>query len=292
MAGESNALPAEQSRPGRALPHGAWDCHAHVFGPYERFPLASERSYTPPPAPFESYVAMLDRVGFAHGVLVHPSAYGADHAAMLDALDRTGTRLRGTAVVTEKITDAELEAMHRRGVRALRFVETSGVAGQRYVGAVGLDQYPGLARRMQDLGWHAEIWATCETIVAAAPKLLELGIPLVLDHMGRFEVEKGTQDQAFQGLLRLVAEGNAWVKMTPARNSKRFPDYEDVRPFHDALLRANPERLIWGSDWPYLRMGEATPDAGHLLDLLDEWAGDETLRRKILADNPARLYGL
>jgi predicted TIM-barrel fold metal-dependent hydrolase len=291
MPPAANPAPAAQSRPKRPLPPGAWDCHTHIFGPYERFALAAERSYTPPPAPVEDYLAMLDRVGLAHGVLVHPSAYGLNHEALLDALERAGSRLRGTAVATSAITDAELEAMHRRGVRALRFVETGGPGGQRFAGAVGLDEFPPLAPRMKALGWHAQIWATCDTVMSGGAGMFEFEVPLVLDHMARFDVARGVQDAAFQGLLHSIAEGSVWVKMTPARNSKRFPDYEDVRPFHDALVRANPDRLLWGSDWPYLRMGEATPDAGHLLDLLDNWCGDETLRRKILADNPARLYG-
>ena len=285
-------MPNEQSRPQWELPPGAWDCHAHVFGPYERFPLASERSYTPPPAPFEAYIAMLDRMGLDHGVLVHPSAYGLDHLALLDALDRAGTRLRGTAVATAEVTDTELAAMHRKGVRALRFVETSIAGGQRFSGAVGLDEFPALAPRMKELGWHAQIWTTCDTIVAAAPMLLAHGLPLVLDHMARFDTARGTMDTAFRGVLRLLIEGKVWVKMIPARNSTHFPDYNDVRPFHDALVRANSNRLIWGSDWPYLRMGDATPDAGHLLDLHHAWCRDETLCRKILVDNPARLYGV
>ena len=285
-------MPAEQTRPKRALPPGAWDCHTHVFGPYARFPLAAERSYTPPEATLEDYLAMLDRMGLAHGVLVHPSAYGLDHAALYDALERAGTRLRGTDVATAATPEAEFARMHRYGVRALRFVETGGAGGQRFVGAVGLAELPRLAPRMKELGWHAQLWVTCDAVMAAAPALLALGVPLVLDHMARFEVERGVQDPAFQGLLALVAEGRVWVKMTPARNSKRFPDYADVRPFHDALARANPEQLIWGSDWPYLRMGDATPDAGHLLDLLDAWCGDDALCRKILVENPARLYGV
>ena len=269
-------MPAAQSPPKRPLPPGAWDCHAHVFGPYERFPLATERSYTPSPAPLDAYLTMLDRVGLSHGVLVHPSAYGLNHEALLDALERAGSRLRGTAVATSAVTDAELAAMHRRGVRALRFVETGGTGGQRFAGAVGLDEFQGLAPRLKELGWHAQLWATCDTIMAAAPMLLASGIPLVLDHMARFEVARGVQDAAFQELLRLLAGGSLWVKMTPARNSKRFPDYEDVRPFHDELVRVNPDRLLWGSDWPYLRMAEATPDAGHLLDVLGSWCSDDT----------------
>ncbi|MBI3374865.1 MAG: amidohydrolase family protein [Betaproteobacteria bacterium] len=284
--------PPNQSPPKRALPAGAWDCHTHIFGPYERFPLAAERSYTPPPAPVEVYLAMLDRVGLARGVLVHPSAYGLNHEALLDALDRAGSRLRGTAVATSAVTDAELAAMHRRGVRALRFVDAGAPSGGRFAGAVGLDEFSSLAPRLKELGWHAQFWATCDTVIAAAPMLLASGIPLVLDHMARFDVTRGVQDAAFQELLELLTGGSVWVKMSPARNSKLFPDFEDVRPFHDALARTNPDRLLWGSDWPYLRMGEATPDAGHLLDLLDFWCGEDGLRHKILVDNPARLYGI
>lgn len=276
----------------RKLPPGAWDCHAHVFGPYERFPLASERSYTPPPAPLEAYLAMLDRVGLAHGVLVHPSAYGSDHAALLDALERTGSRLRGTAVATAEVSDAQLASQHRAGVRALRFVETGGPGGQRFAGSVGIDEFPILAPRMKALGWHAQFWLTCEQFAAAAPRLLAFGIPLVVDHMGRFDVTRTPGDPAFAALLKLVAQAKVWVKLTPARNSKRFPNYEDVRPFHDALIRANPERLIWGSDWPFLRMGDATPDPAHLLDLLGEWTGDDALLTRILVTNPRTLYGL
>jgi len=285
-------IPADQTRPKRPLPPGAWDCHTHVFGPYAHFPLAAERSYTPPEATIDSHREMLDRAGLAHCVLVHPSAYGLDHAAILDALEKSGGRLRGTAVATAEVSDKQLAAMHRHGVRALRFVETGSALGQRFAGAVGLEEFPRLAPRMKALGWHAQLWANCATITAAAPALLGHGIPLVLDHMGRFDVARGVEDSAFQTLLGLVREGGVWVKMTPARNSKRFPDYADVRPFHDALVGANPDRLLWGSDWPYLRMGEATPAIGHLLDLLDDWCGDEPLRRKILVDNPAQLYCL
>ena len=284
-------MPAEQTKPRAALPPGAWDCHTHIFGPYERFPLAAERSYTPPEAPLEAYLAMLDRVGCAHGVLVQPTAYGIHHAALLDALDRAAGRLRGTAVATAAITDRELESMHRSGVRALRFIE-AGAGVPNYAGAVGFDALPALAPRLRALGWHAQVWAPLEVIVADAERLLSGGLLLVLDHMGRFEVERGVHDSAFRNLLALLAEGRVWVKLTPQRNSKRFPGYEDLRPFHDALARANPERLIWGSDWPYLRMGDATPDAGQLLDLLDAWCGDAALCRKVLADNPARLYGV
>jgi 2-pyrone-4,6-dicarboxylate lactonase len=177
--------PRTPSAPRRPPPPGACDCHAHVFGPFDRFPLAAERSYTPPLAPGEAHFAMLDRVGLAHGVVVHGTAHGPDCGAMLDALDRAGTRLRGVAVATVGVSDAELESMRRRGVRALRFTEVPAPAGKgQYKGAVGFDELVKLAPRMRALGLHAEIWTRCDDFVAAAPRLLRLGLRVVVDHMG------------------------------------------------------------------------------------------------------------
>ena len=277
--------------PKRPLPPGACDTHAHVFGPYERFPLAPERSYTPPQAPFEAYIGMLDRVGFSRGVLVHPSAYGLDCSAMLDALGRARSRLRGIAVIDASVADAQLATMHEAGVCGVRFSETSGAVGQKFAGSVGLDAFDALAPRLRELGWHAQIWIECGALVEAAPRLLRAGVPLVFDHMGRFDVTRGTKDAAFQRLLRLLADGGVWVKLSAPRNSKQFPDYADVRPFHDALIDANPDRLLWGSDWPFLRMGDRTPKVGYLVDLFEAWIGDDALRRKILVANAAALYG-
>lgn len=265
-----------------------WDCHTHVFGPYERFPLAAERSYTPPEAPLEAYLAHLERIGLAHGVLVQPSAYGFDHSCLLDALSRSDGRLRGTGVADRSVKDSALERLSKGGVRALRFIETGGPGGQRFAGAVGIEELPHLAPRMKALGMHAEFWLTCEFFISHADRILKSGLTIVLDHMGRFDVARGAQDKAFQALVALVREGRVWVKMTPQRNSKQFPDYADVRPFFDALLTANPDVLIWGSDWPYLRMNEATPDATHLLHLLETWTGNRG--QTPILSNAGRLY--
>jgi 2-pyrone-4,6-dicarboxylate lactonase len=280
----------EPAPPMRPLPALACDAHAHVFGPYARFPLSGERSYSPPEAPLETYLAMLERVGFRRGVLVHASAYGADCSALLDGLGRGGSRLRGIAVATAQTSEAELETMQRLGVRGLRFTHFDDPAVQaRFKGSVGFDDLARLAPRMQAHGLHAQIWSDADTIAAAAARLLALGVPLVLDHMGRFEVERGTEHRAFQTLLGLLREGRIWVKLSANRNAKR-PDYADVRPFHDALLRANPAQLLWGSDWPFLGMADATPHVGQLVDLLHEWTTDAGLRERILVANPAELY--
>jgi predicted TIM-barrel fold metal-dependent hydrolase len=282
---------AEQSAPRHAPPSGACDCHAHVFGPFDRFPPAPERSYDPPLATAEMYRDVLDRCDLARGVLVQPSAYGRDNGALLHALDTFGDRLRGVAVKDVDVSDAELGDMHARGVRALRFTEVTRL-GHRFGGSVGFAALETLAPRLRALGWHAKLYARIDRIAAALPALTRLGVPLVIDHMGQFGPgERGADDPDVQSVIRHLADGRIWVKLSAFRNSGRLPDCDDVRAFHDAFLRANPDQVIWGSDWPYVNMGDRAPDLGKLLDVLTTWTPGEALRRKILVDNPVRLYG-
>lgn len=288
---DARPVPRMPSRPANPMPAGACDAHAHVFGSSERFPLALASSYAPPQAPFELYREMLDRIGADRGVLVQPAPYGTDAAALTDALRRGEGRLRGIAVATAAIGDPELEALNAAGVRGLRFVEMRDLSGNRFNGSVGLDELPGLAPRMRELGWHAQVWGRCDDVAARLPNLVALGVPLVLDHMGVPQVEEGPAGPSFRTLLSLVSEGRVWVKLSVCRVSQRAPDYDDARPFHDALVAANPDRLLWGSDWPFVRMGDRSPDVGRLVDLFFTWVGDETLRRTILVNNPAAIYG-
>jgi predicted TIM-barrel fold metal-dependent hydrolase len=278
--------------PRKALPSGSCDTHAHVFGPYERFPLADPRPYTPGPAPKGDYLAMLNAAGFDRGVLVHGGANGWDHRAMLDAIASAPGRLRGIGVLPGSASDSDLSALGAGGVRGLRFTEVAGpTASQNFAGRVGFDALYELAPRLRELGWQAVIWANADALASACDSLRKLELPLVIDHLGYFDVTRGVNDAAFQSLLSLVRDGVAWVKLTAFRNSKGVAHYADVRPFHDALVRANPERLLWGSDWPFLGMSANRPDVGRLLDLLDEWLGDDSVRDKILVTNPAVLYG-
>jgi 2-pyrone-4,6-dicarboxylate lactonase len=283
------AMPSAPSFP---LPPDACDAHAHIFGPYASFPLAGARSYSPPEAPLEAYLDMLDRVGFARGVLVHASAYGLDCSLLIDALKRAGSRLRGVAVAAGNCGDAELASMQRHGVRGLRFTQFDDPAvAARFKGSVGFDQLEQLGPRLRRLGLHAQLWSDAGTFARASRDLLALDVPLCLDHMSHYDVARGTQDPAFQTVLGLVREGRIWVKMSVNRNTKQLPGCEDVRPFHDALVNANPARLVWGSDWPYLGMGDQSPDVGVLLNLFDRWTPDRALRHQILVANPAALYG-
>jgi len=285
-------LPRMPTKPPRMLPRGAADCHAHVFGPYERFPFSEPLRYAAPLTPLPVYLQMLAGTGMERGVLIQPAPYGKDPGALLDALRREPERLRGIAVADASVSDERLSEMNRAGVRGLRFVEMPDPSGSgRYRGSIGVDQLVPLAPRMKALGWHAALWAKCEDLPKILPPLLPLGIEIVIDHMGWLETGRGVSDPRFMALVALLKEGRIWMKLSACRNSKSFPGYEDLLPFHDAFLRANPDRLLWGSDWPFVRMGALTPDPSHLVDLFHAWVPDEGLRKKILVDNPAALYG-
>jgi predicted TIM-barrel fold metal-dependent hydrolase len=263
-----------------------------VFGPASRFPYGEDRSYTPPDAPLEKYLHMLDTLGFARGGLVQGSAHGRDNSAMLDALARHPDRLRGVAVADETVPVAELKRWADLGIRALRFNHFFRGGQLHYRGGVTLENAKRLAPVMKDLGWHMQLWIDVKDLPDTVPVLKSIGLPVVIDHMGRTDARAGTGTAGFQSLVRLLGDGGCWVKMSGAhRLSTRAPDYPDARPFHEALIRANPDRLIWGTDWPHPRIEGEMPNAGRLLDLFNEWTPDETVRWKILVDNPARLYG-
>jgi len=232
---------------------------------------------------------MLDQVGMTRGVLVQAVAHGTDCGALLNALERDPEHLRGVALLPPDVTDAQLQAMHQRGVRAARFFSRPVPGLSDAVGLLVLER---LAPKLAQLGWHAEISAPCADLEAIVARLMPLGLPLVIDHMGHLDVSLGVEHHSFQTLLRLLETGRKiWLKLIAYRLSSRYPDYEDMEPFHRALLAANPERLVWGSDWPHVHMTHNMPDDGHLLDLFEQWTPNEGLRRQILVHNPARLYG-
>ncbi len=285
--------PREPTKPQFPPPLGACDTHAHVFGPASRFPYAEDRSYTPPDAPLAKYLGMLDAVGFTRGVLVQGSAHGQDNAAMLDALAREPARLRGVAVADATIAPAELRRWHEAGVRGLRFNHFFRGGALHYRGGVPLEAAKTLAPVMADLGWHLQLWIDVKDLPDTIPVLRDIGLPVVIDHMGRTDARAGTNTPGFQSLLRLVGDGGCWVKVSGAhRLSQQAPHYEEARPFHEALVRANPERLVWGSDWPHPRIEGEMPDAGRLFDLFHAWTPDDATRQRILVANPAQLYGL
>jgi predicted TIM-barrel fold metal-dependent hydrolase len=284
--------PREVTRPKVPPPPNACDTHAHVFGPADRFPYADDRSYTPPDAPLAKYLGMLDTIGFARGVLVQGSAHGHDNSAMLDALARRPDRLRGVAVADENVTPQTLRQWNKTGVRGLRFNHFFRGGQLHYRGGVPLTVAQKHASVMAELGWHLQLWIDVKDLPDTIPALKRIGLPVVIDHMGRTDARAGTGTAGFTSLLRCVGEGWCWTKLSGAhRLSLNAPDYPDARPFHEALVKANRERLVWGGDWPHPRVEGEMPDAGHLFELFQQWTPDEATRARVLVANPAKLYG-
>jgi 2-pyrone-4,6-dicarboxylate lactonase len=275
---------------GGPLPPGACDAHTHVFADPKAFPFAGAAGYAPPSAPYAMHRAMLDAAGLTHGVLIQPAPYADDHRAMLDALAQSGGRLRGVGLISSGMSDDGLATLTCGGIRGARFVEARLPDGSRYAGSVGFDQFPALASRLREHRLHIEAWSTIEDLLSALPLFESAGLPVVLDHMGGFDPAKGIGDRGFQSLLDLVRDARVWVKLTLSRRSSQRPGFAELRAFHDALVKANPDRLLWGSDWPFVRMDDP-PSVEALLDLFTGWVDDAGLRRAILVDNPARLYG-
>ena len=277
-----------------ALPSGACDSHAHVFGPYAQFPLAEDRSYTPAEHPGAAFIAHLDRLGLTRGVLVTGSASGTDNGAVLAALSQYPGRLRGIAVPQADTTDAELDRWHAAGIRGVRVNLFQRNGHAVYRNGVGIEVLEALAPRIAERGWHAQIWIHAPDLVQLAPRLLRLGLPLVIDHMGRMAASRGVDDPGFRTLCSLLADERAWTKISGAdRNTGIGPPYTDIDPFAKALLQANAQRVVWGTDWPHINYFEAqqVPDDGALVNLLARWLPDEALRQRVLVDNPAALYG-
>lgn len=291
MSEFETVMPKMPSSPRNKLPEGAADCHTHVFGPYDRYPLVNPTSYAPPEAPVERHLEMLDTVGNRYAVLVQPAAYGVDTSLMRNAISAAGGRLRGIAIGGSELDASTIAGMDAAGIRGLRFVDMLDNAGKPFVGAVSALEVVEMGGRMADAGWHPELWARVEQHVEVIPRLIPFGMPIVLDHMGGIDPSRGVDDPSFQKLLRFVGDGHVWVKTSLCRQSVAYPAYSELRPFHDALLAANPERLLWASDWPYLAMGDASPDVGVMIDLVHEWVPGAAERQRIFVDNPGQIYG-
>ncbi|PZU06477.1 amidohydrolase [Sphingomonas sp.] len=278
-------------RPAKPLPDGAWDCHAHVFGPFDRFPLDPACRYTPPLATADDHRAMLDAAGFANGMLVHASACGYDNRATLDAVARSNGRIGAIGVVSPEIDDDTLAAMKRGGMRGLRFTKAGPrTSDDPWPGVLDLPDFAVLAPRLREHGLTAHVFAPCAALVGMADQFRSTAIPIVFDHMGQPDVAAGTEDPTFRSFVAMVGDGPFAVKLTPGRLSTAFPDYDDVRPFHDALIEAVADRLIFGSDWPFLGQMARAPDVAAMVDLFDRWTPDESIRRAVFVDTPTAFF--
>lgn len=286
---------ARPSRPRFRLPPDAVDAHCHVFGPGAVFPYAPARKYTPCDAPKETLFALRDHLGFTRNVIVQASCHGTDNRALVDALAAAGTRARGVAVVAPDVADAELARLDRAGVRGVRFNFI-----KRLVDPAPRDVLTRLAQRIASLGWHVVVYFEARDLPGLETFLGSLPVPVVIDHMGRPDVTQPVDGAEFTRLVRLLeTHPDIWVKVTcperlsrsgpPAVNGEAQP-YRDVVPFARRLVERFPDRVLWGTDWPHPNLKQHMPDDGLLVDFIPAIATSAALQRKLLVDNPARLY--
>jgi predicted TIM-barrel fold metal-dependent hydrolase len=285
------------------VPRGACDCHVHVFGDPARFPFAEKRVYTPPQASVEQLLELQRDLHLDRVVVVQPSVYGADNACTIDAVRQMGARARGVAVIDKATSRKALEEMAAAGIRGVRLnLETNTVG--RFDPADAKAVLDATAEQIRGLGWHVQIYTRTSVIAALKEHLAGMPFPVVADHFGRGNPTQGPSQPDFAALLDLVRSGAVYVKISGAyRISENAPDFADATPLAQALVAANPDRIVWGTDWPHPNsdygrgkpLTEISPpfpiDDGLLLNQLPKWVPDAALRKKILVDNPARLYG-
>jgi predicted TIM-barrel fold metal-dependent hydrolase len=269
------------------VPALACDAHCHVFGPAAIFPYAPNRAYTPQDAPRDRLAALHGVLRIERAVIVQASCHGTDNRAMLDAIAHSGGRYRGVAIVDESFGDADYATLHEAGIRGVRFNFVRHLGGMPDIKVVR-----DVVQRVRPLGWHLIVHLDAVDIVELSSVLRSLPVPFVIDHMGRVKASAGIDQVPFRALLDLLQAENCWVKVCGAeRVSATGPPFHDAVPFARALVETAPDRVLWGTDWPHPNVGRFMPNDGDLVDLLPLIAPDEASRRKLLVENPARLYG-
>src|SRR3984893_18523493 len=283
------------------IPAGACDCHTHIHGDPAKFPFFSGRVYTPELASPEEMTALHKALHIERVVIVTPSVYGTDNSAALFGMKARGATARGVAVIDDKTPETDLDAMGQAGIRGIRLnLATGGVNDP----SVGRPRFQAAVDRVKARSWHVQLFTRLAMISAIRDLVLSSPVPVVFDHIGGAQADLGVGQPGFSDLLELVKSGKAYVKISGAyRASKLAPDYPDAAPRARALIAANADRIVWGTDWPHpdsvtppgRHVTDVTPllqiDDGALLNQLPVWAPDAATRKKILVDNPARLYG-
>jgi predicted TIM-barrel fold metal-dependent hydrolase len=282
------------------VPAGACDCHTHIHGDPEKFPFFAGRVYTPELASPEEMSALHKALQIERVVIVTPSIYGTDNSATLFGMMARGATARGVAVIDDKTSEADLDAMGQAGIRGIRLnLATGGVNDP----AVGRPRFQAAIERVKARGWHVQLFTNLAMISAIKDLVAASPVPVVFDHFGGAQAGLGVEQPGFADLAELVKTGKAYVKISGAyRASKLGPDYADAAPLARALIAANSDRIVWGTDWPHpdsvtppgRKTTDVTPlfqiDDGRLLNQLAVWAPDAAIRKKILVDNPAQLY--
>jgi predicted TIM-barrel fold metal-dependent hydrolase len=282
-----------------AVPEGACDCHVHTFDP-KHFPFSPARPYTPEPVSVEELRSLHSALHMSRVIVVQTTVYGTDNAGALDAMKKLGARARGVAVIDEKTPDSALDEMDRAGIRGIRLnLETAGETDP----AIGRKRFQAAVERIKNRKWHIQIYARLSVIEGIKDQVAAAPMPVVFDHFAGTPAAPGVEQPGLNSLLGMLKNGKAYVKISaPYRSSSNAPDYPDVAAIAKAMIAANPQRILWGSDWPHPGLpvpgrsnAEITPffqiDDGQILNLLPKWVPDAATRKTILVENPAKLYG-
>ena len=278
------ALFARRRKPNFKPPPGATDAHCHVFGPADKFPYAPGRSYTPADAPKEMLRALHDHLGLERTVIVQASCHGSDNAAMLDAIAANPKRTRGVAIVDDSFTDADYDRLHQGGVRGVRFNFVKHLGG-----APDMNVFARVIDRVRTRGWHVVLHLDAPDIVPLTPMIRALPLVFMIDHMGRVPAAAGPDQAPLKALLELAKLPNCWIKVAGAERIS-MPPYAGAVPIARKIVEALPDRVLWGTDFPHPNATHEADEAD-LIDLIPQYAPDPLAQKRLLVDNPARLYG-
>ena len=293
-------LGVEHDQPTFIMPPLSCDCHTHVFGPGNRFPLSPNRTYTPDDASIENLLELHQLLGIERVVIVHPSPYGSDNACTVDAVRRIGKSARGVAVIDAGTRQKQLHEMHESGIRGVRInLETSGIHDPAFAEKTLV----GTAKQIEGLGWHIQIFSNLAVVAGLEDRIRNLGIPIVIDHFGGAKAALGNTQENFDTLLTLVQAQKVWVKLSAPYRVSTVVDYADVAWLAKDLISANENQMLWGSDWPHpgglpgkpRKIGTIEPfrplNDGKILNHFASWVNNPSVLKKILVDNPEKLYG-
>ena len=285
---KTTAPPDPNTRKPRFTPPPlACDAHCHIFGPGSKFPYAKDAAYEPPDSPFEALQKLHSILGIQRAVIVHASCHGSDMRATLDGIARSKGAYRGTAIIDEKYTEKDFQRMHDGGIRAVRFNFVKHLGGRP-----DMQFFQRTIQRVRQMGWHLILHLDATDLMEFEDLFKRVPVPMVIDHMGRVKAAAGLEQQPFKILLSSLKNENIWVKVCGAeRVSSMGPPFTDAVPFAQALIAAAPDRILWGTDWPHPNVGAHMPNDGDLVDLFAQMAPDPAIQRRILVENPARLYG-
>ncbi|KQZ01134.1 2-pyrone-4,6-dicarboxylate hydrolase [Pseudolabrys sp. Root1462] len=277
------AFLAKRLKPQFKLPAGATDAHCHVFGPGAVFPYAPNRRYTPEDAPKEMLRALHDHLGISRAVIVQASCHGTDNRAMMDCLAWDPKRYRGVAIVDDTFTDADYDKMHAAGVRGVRFNFIKHLGG-----TPDMDVFYKVIDRIKGRGWHVVLHLGGPDIIPNMETIKKLPLTFVVDHMGRVSAKDGLDQPPFKALMELAKLDNCWIKVCGAERID-FPPYDKAVPVARRILETIPDKVMWGTDFPHPNASHEADEA-ELVDLVPQFAPEADLQRRVLIDNPARLY--